>query len=123
MGDDFNRLPSVGFLKADIDTIHSLGRKDCADKIGLNGNLAMTPVDQDREFHLGGPPVIKERVKSGPDGSSGKDDVIHQNNVSPVDRKIDFAALQGGVAAQVLVVIAVKRNIQDTQSHVGPFAL
>ena len=59
-----------------------LGRDDAADEVGMDGDLAVAPVNQDRKLDGARPAVPQNRVESRADGAAGKDDVVNQEHVA-----------------------------------------
>src|SRR5437667_10103033 len=56
------------------------GRQVLADVIGADGQLAVTPVDQDRELHRLRAAEIDDGVERGTDRPSGEQHVVHQDD-------------------------------------------
>lgn len=87
-----------------------------SDKPGLDREFPVSPVNQDREVHLGRTAVVKKGVEGRPNGPASEDDIVHQNDVGTINRKINFTTLQGGITAEVLVVVAIQRDVENPQT-------
>ena len=75
----------------------------------------MSAVDQDGEFHLGGSAVVGKSVESGADRATGKKNVIDEDDVRSVYWKRDIAFLEFRVRVEVLEIVAVEGDIEDSE--------
>src|SRR5439155_535627 len=74
-------------------------RHHAAGKGGLDGQLAVSAIDQDEELDGLGATVVEECVKRGADGAAGEEDVVHQDDVAAGDVESDVALGDGGAGA------------------------
>src|SRR5689334_2386479 len=85
-----NFFHSVDFLKFDFDDFVRGGLHRAADVTRLDGELAVSAVDQDQQLNPGGPAVIEQSVKRRPCGAPGVEHVIGQDHVFSNHRKWNF---------------------------------
>ena len=51
--------------------------------IRLDGNLAVTSVNEDSELDPGRSPLVGQGIERSPDGPPGKQDVVHKTTCAP----------------------------------------
>src|ERR1700745_279782 len=106
----FFRLVDLGELDLD-DLVH--GSLDgAADEGGFDREFAMTAIDQHTKLHAAWASVIKERVKRGANGTSGKEDVIGEDDVLVGDIDADVGFLDYGARTESGEIIAVESDVE-----------
>ena len=107
-----HHLPEVDAVVADVDHLVAPGGQVLADVVGPDRQLAVAPVDHDRQLHRPGPAVVVERVERGPDRAAGEEHVVdeHHDRAVEVDGDVgdrlgqhrpqpDVVAVEGDVEA------------------------
>src|SRR5450631_501041 len=74
-------LHTVDFLELDFDNFNIGGLHLAPDEARLDGQFAVSAVDQHQQLYAGRPTVVEQRVQRGPDGAAGVEHVVHQDDV------------------------------------------
>src|SRR5438876_801749 len=82
---DDHSIASVDLLDLDGDNLGSRGRHVLADEIGLDRQLAMSTIDEDRKLDRAWAAIVHEGVQRGADGASGVEHVVDEDDVGAVD--------------------------------------
>ena len=95
-----------------------------ADDVGLDRQLAVAAVDQDRQADPRGPAEVADRVQGRADGPAREQDVVDQHDLRPVDVERDLGAAQDRPAVRPAQVVAVERDVdradRDLPADQGP---
>ena len=118
--DDFIREPHLG--KPHVDSLGVGGRHVLADEIGLDGEFAMSTVDQHGQLNAPRAAEIVQRVHRRARRPPAIQHIVHQHDrlaghVERDDRGLD---IRGGSLAEIVPVHA---HIQQTYRHgLAPYA-
>ena len=113
--DDF--LAGINGPQPDMDAIAAIGRQVHAHDVGLNRQLAVTPVNQGGQANSRRPAQVANRVQRGADGAAGEQNVIHQNNVNLLH--VSQAAI-GDMNTQVATIAINHQNGWGPTSSSSP---
>ena len=91
---------AVAFFQKHVDLFGARGIDAAPHIIGMNGQFAVTSVHQHQKLHPVGAAVIKDALQGGPYGAPGVQHIVHQNDLSPFQRKGDGRSAQGGHGGQ-----------------------
>ncbi len=113
-GVSFNpeREAPAGFL-AQHEALVAAQRHDRAEVVCLHRQFAAAAVEQHREFHPGRPAEVEDLVQRRADGAAGVEDVVDQDDVLVLDRKVDRRRLDGWWAGRA------RRNRRDGKRSTG----
>ena len=76
---------AVDLIDVHLDDFVSRGGQVLPNVVCPNGQLAMSPVDQNREADGPGSAEVENGVERGPDGSPRVQNVVDQHHDAPVD--------------------------------------
>src|SRR5690606_3051873 len=114
---DRDLVEAVNFRQRDVYSLAAGGRKILAHEVGADRQLAVAPIDQDREAHRSGASEIAERVERCADRSSREQHVVDQHNRLSVNAAVgNDRRVRRARGLQVEIVTEV-RDIQLTYSH------
>ena len=111
--DQQDLLVVVDFAEFDFDDFPTACRHVFADVGSFDREFAMTAVDQYRQLHASGTPVVKERVQGRSNGSPGVEHVVTKYDVPSVDIEAEIAGVHYGPRTMGAQVVAVELNVQD----------
>src|SRR3954466_2418013 len=105
----------------DPDALVALGRHFKPHDVGLDGELAVPAIDQDRESDARGPAQVADRVHRRADGPPGEEDVVDQDDLHAVDLERDLGPPQDGPTVPLPQVVAIERDVdrpdEDLLAH------
>lgn len=102
-----------------MDMIPTGGLELDAHVIRLDWHLAMSSVDEDSQLDLPRSAVVRKRVKGGADGPPGEKNIIDEDQMRTLDFERDVALLKLWILVQMLVVIAIERDIENSESKLA----
>jgi hypothetical protein len=118
---DHHAIFTIKGLKLDLDLFATRCRKILAHEICSNRQLAMTPIDQNCELHCRRPAQFAKRIKGCPDGSSRKENVIDQNDISSFNSsRRNFGSMKRSWRSEAKI-ITMKRDIEGPKAHLLAF--
>src|SRR5438094_5043591 len=82
---DHDLVHAVRLGEPDLHLLAARGGDVLADVVGADRELAMAPVDEDRELDRLRPPEVDERVHGGADGPAGEEHVVDEEDPFPLD--------------------------------------
>jgi len=94
--DKLDLIAAVDFAELDFNNFAAAGGNVFSDIGCLNGQLAMTAVDEDGELYAARASMVKEGVKRGADGAAGVEDVVTDDDVAALDVKANGAGVTSG---------------------------
>ena len=75
----------------------------------------MTAIDEHRETDRAGAAIVDERIHRSPDGASGEQHVIDENDDLVVDREVQRGLADDRRVADAREVVAVERDVERTE--------
>ena len=100
------------------DVVGRRSRDVLAYKVGADRELAVPPVDKDRQTDGAGTAVIDECVHRGPDGPAREEDVVDQNDHTFVDGERDLRLAYDRRVPDSSEVVAVERDVDRAEGNV-----
>ena len=88
------------------------GRDALADVVGLDRELAVAAVDEDREADRARPAEVDDAVERGADGAAGVEDVVAEDDRPSVQVEVDLRLLDQGLRRDRREVVAVERDVE-----------
>src|SRR5437867_10503897 len=82
--DQLDPVLSVGLAVEHLHLVPGLGGDAPAGEVGGDGKLAVSAVDEDREEDPPGAAEVEDQVDRGPDGASGEEHVIDEDDLPPL---------------------------------------
>jgi hypothetical protein len=119
-GDLDHFLNRIDGMKPHANMVLEIGRQVEADDVGLDGDLAMAAIDQDRQADARRTSQVADGIEGGPDGPTREQDVIYQHHLGPVDVEWDLGAAQHGPSRAVLEIVAVERDVDRADVDILP---
>src|SRR5262245_53563530 len=110
--EDPDLVGAVGLLEHDLDDFPLGGGHALSDVVGLDRDLAVPPVDQDRETDHPGPPEVDQPVQRRPNGAAGVEDVVAEDDGPAVQVEVDLGLLQERLRRHKGQVVAVERDVE-----------
>ena len=107
-------------MQPHANVIAQIGRDVQAHNVGLNGNLAMASIDQNRQADACRPPQVADGVQGGANRPAREQDVIHEHDLGSVDVKRDLGASQHGPPRDVFEIVAIERDVDRTDFDILP---
>jgi hypothetical protein len=80
----------------------------------FNGKFAMPAIDQGKQLHAAWAPMIEERIERSPDGAARVENIIDENDVSPIYIKTKVARVEDGAYIFRCEIVPVKTDVQDS---------
>src|SRR5207245_2501412 len=112
---DHDLVHAVRLGEPDLHLLAARGGNVLADVVGADRQLAMTPIDEDRELDRLRAPEVDERVHGGADGPAGEEHVVHEEDPLAVDGERDVRAVHHRILQAPVEVVAVERDVDDTE--------
>jgi len=100
------------------DVVGRRGRDVLADKVGADRELAVPPVDKDRQADGAGTAVVDERVHRGADGPAREEDIVDQDDHTSVDGERDLRFADDRRVSDSSEVVAVERDVYRAEGNV-----
>ncbi|SPF37378.1 hypothetical protein SBA1_180006 [Candidatus Sulfotelmatobacter kueseliae] len=112
-------LRVVNLSQFDLDHFVHRGLHVAADEGGLDGNLAMSAVNQHAELHAPRPPVLKERIERGAGSAAGEQNIVYHHDVLFLDLKPNLFLLHHGLRPQGREIVAIEGDIERSDGDLG----
>ena len=106
-------LVVVDFLQLDFDNLALRGGDGTAHKRCLDGQLAMTAIDEHQELDAAGTAMIEEGVEGGANGAAGVEHVVDEDDVAAVDVEAERAGDDDGADVAGGEVVAIEADVED----------
>ena len=121
-GGDRHLVDLVQLLDPHVHPLLARGRQVLADIVGANRELAVATVDEHRELHPLGTPVVEQGVDRRPHGAAGEQDVVHEHHGAPVEVEVEVRGMdhRPGAGLAVVDVVAVERDVEVAERHLEP---
>ena len=100
------------------DVVGRRGRDVLADKVGADRELAVPPVDKDRQADGAGTAVVDKRVHRGADGPAREEDIVDQDDHTSVDGERDLRFADDRRVSDSSEVVAVERDVYRAEGNV-----
>src|SRR5436309_320034 len=112
LGGSFLHLPEVDAVGVHVHHLVPPGGQVLAHVVGADRQLAVAPVDHDRELDGPGPAVVVDRVERGPDGAAGEEHVVDEDDHPAGEVEGDVRGRLGHDRAEADVV-AVQGDVES----------
>ena len=112
--DQDHLLVVVDLPQLDLDDLAGCGLHVPADETGLDGQLAMTAVDQHQQLYAPRTAMVKERVQRRAYGSAGVENIVDQNDVAPGNVEADGAGNDDRPNIAGGKVVAVEVDVENS---------
>jgi hypothetical protein len=99
----------------DADVVGGLRWHVLSHEVGAYRELAVTAIDKHRETDRAGAAIVDERIHRGPDGASGEQNVIHENDDLVVDREVQRRLADDRRVADAREVVPIERDVERTE--------
>ena len=103
---------SVNLHDIDGDQFGFCRRHVFADVVGADWKLAVSAIDQHRELDGSRAAVSGCRIQSRAGSPSGIENIIDEDDIFPVDIKVDVARMNDRIRLNFGQIVAIERNIQ-----------
>ena len=97
-----------------------LGGDDVLNFRARDKSQVMPPVDQRQQLHPRGAAMVEQRIQRGADGAPRVQDVVHQDDVLPGDRKRNIGGIHHGLVRDRGKIVAIKSDIQNPHREFAP---
>src|SRR5487761_2401 len=103
----------VNFVQANLDNFGVGGFDGAADEAGLDGQLAMPPVNEHAETDATRTAEIEEAIHGGAHSAARVENVIDEQKIAIVHGERNFARLDDGLRRHCGKIVAVKSDVES----------
>jgi hypothetical protein len=116
--DDSNDLlDRIDRLQPNTNVITAVGRDHETGRVGLNGQLAMAPVNQDGQADTRRSSQVADRIQGSADRPAREQNIIHQHHFRSIDVERDFRPSEYRPVIRLSQVVAVECDIDGSDVH------
>ncbi len=111
----------INFFQFDFDYFARSRGHIAPDERGLDGQFAVTTIDQHQQLHATRTPMVEERIHRGADGATGVQHVVYEDDVATCNIKADFAGVYDGPYIMRGEIVAIETYIEHAHGHGSSF--
>ena len=100
--------------------IVELGRHVQTHHVGLDGNLAMAAIDQDRQADARRSTQVADGIQGCANRPACEQDIVHQHDLGPIEVKRDIGPSQHGPALRLPEIVAIERDVDGADIDILP---
>src|SRR5581483_7826116 len=108
-------LGVINLLELDLDDLAAACGHDLAHIGGLNGQLAMTAVNEHSQLHAARTAMIEERIQRSADGAAGIKHVVADDDIAAFDLEANGAGGDDGTDAGSGKIVAVELDVEHAR--------
>src|SRR6266550_4225621 len=112
---DYDLVPAVRLGEPDLHLLAAGGGEVLGHVVRWDWQLAVAPVDEQRELDPLRPAEVDQRVHRGTHGPAGEEHVVDEEDAPPVDGERDVGPLHHRVLEAAVQVVAVERDVDHAE--------
>jgi hypothetical protein len=108
-------------LETDVDVLSEVAGQVFPDVVSADRKFAVTSVHKHGKPNRPWSAEIHHGIERGPNGASGEQDVVYEDNHLVVDTACWFCRLMRGTQRGLVEIIAIQGGVEDPHwwSHIG----